>query len=61
MTHLYLLINIHQVAVLGAFTAGLLRYGCFLIDHLPRNSNNVVFDEGLADVLDVCLPFVSNP
>lgn len=31
-----------------------LRHGCFFVYHLPRDRDDVVFDELLADILDIC-------
>lgn len=51
---LELLVNLHGGTVGSLLGTRLPGYRSFLVNHLPRNGNDVVFDQLLADVLDVC-------
>lgn len=51
---LELFIHVHGGSVGAILVPGLPGYRSLLVDHLPRHRNDVVFDQVLADVLDVC-------
>ena len=55
--HLILLLlcmPIRRMAVRLAVRRVCARDGCFLVDHLPRDGDDVVFNELLADVFEIC-------
>lgn len=52
---LKLLIDFHGGTIGSLLGTRLPSYRSFLVNHLPRNGNNVVLDQLLADVLDVCM------
>lgn len=51
--HLQLLIHLHGSSVLSSILPCWPCHRGFLVNHLSRNRNDVIFDEVLAHILDV--------